>query len=132
MPHAYLVAQFEDVYGIDGPNHDNLIDFVNKHFIAEMPHFEGEDCQNMFALHGIPELTDVCKQNAVEMVRMNNTHKCATAIHGCRKEADDECRRGYSCADTILETFVMSRQQTNRIIYRQRMKCDMKTVPFYR
>ncbi len=86
------------------------------HFIAEIPCFEGEDCQNVYALNGVPELTDVCKRNAVEMVRMNNTHKCATAINGCKKEANDECRRGYNCTDTILETFV--NDHTNRIVYR--------------
>jgi hypothetical protein len=78
-------AWFEDAYDINDPNHANLIDFVNKHFIAEIPRFEGEDCQKIYALNGVPKLTDVCKRNAVEMVRMNNTHKCATAINGCKK-----------------------------------------------
>ncbi len=62
------------------------------------------------------------------MVRMNNTHKCATAINGCKKEADDECRRGYSCIETIFETFVNG--HTNRIVYRRRMECDMKIAPY--
>ncbi len=60
------------------------------------------------------------------MVRMNNTHKCATAINECKKEANDECRRGYKRTDTILETFV--NEQTNGIVYRQRMECDLKIV----
>jgi hypothetical protein len=33
LPHAHLVARLEDAYDIDDPNCDNLIDFVNKHFI---------------------------------------------------------------------------------------------------
>jgi hypothetical protein len=37
LPHAHLVARFEDAYDIDDPNRANLLDFVNKHFIAEMP-----------------------------------------------------------------------------------------------
>ncbi len=66
LPHAHLVARFEDAYDIDDPNCDSLIDFVNKHFIAEMPRFEGEDCQNIYvgpqigmnpeSLWGLPKL----------------------------------------------------------------------------
>ena len=93
-----------------------------------MPRFDGEDCQNISALNGVHEFTDEYRQNAVEMVRMNNTHKCATAINGCKKEANDECRRGYNRTDTILETFV--NEQTNRIVYRRRKLCDLKIVPY--
>jgi hypothetical protein len=128
LPHAHLVARFEDAYDIDDPNREALIDFVNNHFIAEMPRFDGEDCQNIYALNGVHEFTDEYCRKAVEMVRMNNTHKCATAINGCKKEANDECRRGYNRTDTILETFV--NQQTNRIVYRRRMLCDLKIVPY--
>jgi hypothetical protein len=45
LPHAHLVAWLEDSYDIDDPNCDNLIDFVNKYFIAEIPCFEGEEFQ---------------------------------------------------------------------------------------
>ena len=55
-----------------------------------MPRFEGEDCHNIYALNGVPEFIDEYQRKAVEMVRMNNTHKCATAINGCKKEAIDE------------------------------------------
>ena len=64
-----------------------------------MPRFEGEDYQNIYALDSVPEYTDLFKRTAVEMVRMNNTHKCATAINGCKREADDKCRHGYGCSD---------------------------------
>ncbi len=94
LQHAHLVAWFEDAYDIDDPNRANLLDFVNKHFIAEMPRFEGEDYQYTFALDGVPENTDFFKRNAVEMVCMNNTHKCAMAINGCKRETDNKCRRG--------------------------------------
>ncbi len=30
--------------------------------------------------------TDEYKRKAVEVVRMNNTHKCATAINGCKEK----------------------------------------------
>ena len=102
MPHAHLVARFEDAYDIDDSNRDSLIDFVNKHFIAEMPRFEGEYCQNIYALNGVHEFIDEYRRKAVEMVCMNNTHKCATTINGCKKEANDECRRGYNRTDTIF------------------------------
>jgi hypothetical protein len=128
LPHAHLVARLEDAYGIDDPNCDNLINFVNKHFIAEIPCFEGEEFQNIYVSNGEPEFTEKYKQKAAEMVRMNNTHKCATAINGCKKEADGECRRGYSCVETIFEMFV--NEHTNRIVYRHRMECDMKIVPY--
>jgi hypothetical protein len=48
----------EDAYDIDDPNHDNLIDFVNKHFIAEIPCFEGEEFQNIYVSNGEPEFTE--------------------------------------------------------------------------
>jgi hypothetical protein len=91
LSHAHLVAWLEDAYGIDDPNRDNLIDFVNKHFIAETPRFEGKEFQNIYVSNGEPEFTEKYKWKAVKMVRMNNTHKCATAINGCKKEADDKC-----------------------------------------
>ena len=128
LPHAHLVARFEEAYDIDDPNRANLLYFVNKHFIAEMPRFEGEDYQNIFALDGVPEYTDFFKRTAVEMVRMNNTHKCAMAVNGCKKEADDKCRRGYGCTDIILDTYV--NESTNRIVYRRRMECDLMIVPY--
>ncbi len=73
LPHAHLVAWLEDAYDIDDPNCDNLIDFVNKHFIAEIPRFGGEEFQNIYVSNGEPEFTEKYKQKAVEMVRMNNT-----------------------------------------------------------
>jgi hypothetical protein len=123
-----LVARFEGAYDIDDPNRANLLEFINKHFIAEMPRFEGEDYQNIFALNGVLEFTDGFKRKAVEMVRMNNTHKCAVAINGCKRQAEDECRRGYGRADIIADTFV--NETTNRIVYRRRMECDLKIVPY--
>jgi hypothetical protein len=62
------------------------------------------------------------------MVHMNNTHRCATAINRCKKDAKDLCKRGYSCSKMISETYV--NQVTNRIVYRCRMKCNLKIVPY--
>jgi hypothetical protein len=39
-----------------------------------MPHFEGEEFQNIYAADGAPAYTEQYKQKAVEKVCMNNTH----------------------------------------------------------
>jgi hypothetical protein len=115
LPHAHLVARFKGSYDIDDENRANLLEFVNKHFIAEIPRFEGEDCQNIFSLNGTSIITDSFKRKAVEVVRMNNTHKCAVAINGCKRQAEDECKRGYGRADIIPDTFVGPRGA--RVVY---------------
>ncbi len=46
---------------------------------------DGEEFQNIYVADGAPAYTEQCKQKAVEMVSMNNTHRCATAINGCKK-----------------------------------------------
>ncbi len=82
------------------------INFVNRHFPAEMPHFDEEEFQNIYASDGALAYTEQRKWKAVEIVRMNNTHRCTTAINGCKKDANDLCKCGYSCRKMILETFV--------------------------
>jgi hypothetical protein len=62
------------------------------------------------------------------MVHINNTHRSATAINGCKKDANDLCNRGYSCSKMISETYV--NQVTNRIVYQRRMECNFKIVPY--
>jgi hypothetical protein len=115
LSHAHLVARLDDANDIDESNHEDLINFVTRHFAAEMPCFEGGEFQNIFVADGTPAYTEQYKQKAVEMVRMNNTHMCATAINGCKKDAKDLCKCGYSCSKMISETCV--NQVTNRIVY---------------
>ncbi len=62
------------------------------------------------------------------MVCMNNTHRCATAIHGCKKDATNLCKCGYSCREMISETYV--NQVTNRIVYQHRIESNLKIVPY--
>jgi hypothetical protein len=93
-----------------------------------MPCFEGEEFQNIHVADGAPAYMEHYKQKAAEMVRMNNTHRCATAINGCKKDAKDLCKRGYSCSKMISENYV--NQVTNRIVYRLRMECDLNIVPY--
>jgi hypothetical protein len=37
LPHAHLVVRLDDAHDIDDPNREDLIYFVNRHFVAEMP-----------------------------------------------------------------------------------------------
>ncbi len=59
---------------------------------------------------------------------MNNTHQCSTAINGCKKNEGCQGKCGYSCTDTIPETFVDN--ITNRVVYQRRLICDLKIVPY--
>ncbi len=54
LSHAHLVAQLDDVNDIDNPNCEDLINFVNRHFAAERPLFDGEEFQNIYAADGAP------------------------------------------------------------------------------
>ncbi len=89
LPHAHLVAQLDDANDIDYPNREDLINFVNRHFAAEMLCFEGEDFQKHIHGRWCSCMYEAVQKKAVEMVRMNNTHRCATAINGCKKDAKD-------------------------------------------
>ncbi len=81
LPHAHLVVRLDDAHDIDDSNREDLIYFVNRHFIAEMPRFEGEEYHNVYQEQdGSTAFTDEYKRKAVEVVCMNNTHKCSTAI----------------------------------------------------
>ncbi len=97
-------------------------------FAAEIPRFDGEEFQNIHAADGAPAYTEQYKQKAVEIVCMNNTHRCPTAINGCKKDANNLCKCGYSCSEMITETYV--NQVTNRIVYQRRMECNLKIIPY--
>jgi len=96
LPHAHLVIRLDNAHDIDDPYREDQIYFVNRHFVAEMPHFQGEEYQIVYADDGNAAFTEEYTQNAVEVVHMNNTHKCSTAINGCKKDDSEECKRGYS------------------------------------
>ena len=80
-----------------------------------MSRFEEEENHNVYTKNGGQEFTDAEKRKAVEVVRMNNTHKCATAINECKKDSNAQCKHGYSQTETIPKTYV--NEVTNRIIY---------------
>ena len=62
------------------------------------------------------------------MACKHNLHKCAVAVNGCKKHISDRCRRGYSCTETINETYVD--ELTDRVVY-QRWHCDDFRVVVY-
>ncbi len=37
---------------------------------------------------------------------MHNTHKCTVAAYGCKKQAGDIFKPGYSCTEMIPESYV--------------------------
>ncbi len=94
LPHAHWVAGLDDANDIDDPNCEDLFNFVSRHFSAEMPCFDGEEFQNIYAVDGAPAYMEQYKCKVVEMVCMNNTHRCATAINGCKKDANNLCKHG--------------------------------------
>jgi hypothetical protein len=47
LPHAHLVARLKDAPDITDQNHEDVINFVDSHFVAELPRFEGEEHQNV-------------------------------------------------------------------------------------
>ncbi len=45
---------------MDDLNCEDLINFVNRHFAAEMPRFEGEEFQNIYTVDGAPAWMPPC------------------------------------------------------------------------
>ncbi len=129
LPHAHLVAHLKEASDITDQNHEDLINFVDSHFVAKLPRFEGEEHQNVFTKkNSKSEFTQEYKEKAVEMVRMHNTHKCSTSVNGCKKDINAKCKCGYSRSEYVSETFV--NKVTNRVVYRRRTKNDLLIVPY--
>jgi len=128
LPHAHMVARLKDAHDITDQYQQDLIEFVNLHFVAEFPRFEGSEHQNVYRRDGEPEFTELYKKKAIEAVRMHNKHKCSTAINGCKRDSNAQCKRGYSRTETIPETYVDA--VTNRIVYRRRTDDDLLIVPY--
>ncbi len=58
LPHAHLVAHLKDAPDISDQNNEDLINFVDSHFMAELPCFEGEKHQNVYTkMNGESEFT---------------------------------------------------------------------------
>ncbi len=90
--------------------------------------FEGDEHQNNYHEEDSPAYTDAYKRKSVELIHMNNMHQCSTAINGCKKNEGCQCKCGYSCTDTIPETFVDN--VTNRVVYQRCLVCDLKFFPY--
>ncbi len=128
MPHAHMVFHLDNAHDIDADNQEDLIDFVDRNFMAELPRFEGEEFQNVHWWDNENELTDDYKAKALEMVHKHNLHSCAVAVNGCKKDISDRCRHGYSRTDTINESYV--NQLTDRVVYQRRHRDDLRVVPY--
>ncbi len=58
------MVRLDNAHGIDDPNWEDLIYFVNRHIVAEMPRFEGEEYHNVYKEDGSTVFTDEYKQKA--------------------------------------------------------------------
>ncbi len=47
LPYAHIVFRIDNAHDIDADNQEDLIDFVHRNFIAELPQFKGEEFQNI-------------------------------------------------------------------------------------
>jgi hypothetical protein len=99
-----VVICSKDAYDIDADNRDDLISFVNQHFLAEMPRFERENHQNIYAEDGAQPFTAEYKSKAVETVCMHNTYQCATAVNGCKREKIDDQKQYQTHMPILLQT----------------------------
>ncbi len=102
-----------------------MFDFVNRNFVAEIPRIEGEENQNVHWWDNQKELTTQYTEKAIQLVCMHNIHCCAAAINGCKKNDSDRCRRGYSCTETIEQTYVDD--LTDRVIYQHQQSDDFES-----
>jgi hypothetical protein len=125
-----MVIRFTDFIDIDDGNHQEVIDFVNKYFIAEMPRFAGEEDQNIFQEDNDRLFNNAYKQKAIELVRMYNVHHCAVALNGCKKESTDRCNRGYDRTDAIPETSIDLDKRIPIVYRRRNVNTDLNIVPY--
>jgi hypothetical protein len=118
LPHVHMVFRLQDGVDYDDADQDKLINFVNKYFIAEMPRFAGEECQNVFQEIGKEPFDDAYRRKAVQLVRAHNIHKCNVALNACKKKSTDKCSRGYNCTEATTVTYVDANK--SHIVYRRR------------
>ena len=112
LPHFHLVVRLEDA-----PNYYDPIDvreFIDEHIYAEIPQRQNYQHLNdsQFALYR-------------ETVGAHMLHKCAAAVNGCKKQASDLCKQGYSRTQPEPETWLDNRGYWH---YRRRTHQDMHVV----
>jgi hypothetical protein len=93
-----MVFGLRNASDIDAVDLDELISFVNRNSIAEMPRFQGNEYHNIDWWGNENELTEDFKAKALKTVRKHNLHNCAVANNGCKKDVSDRCWHGYSRA----------------------------------
>ncbi len=94
LPNVHMVFCLNKAQDTHTINQNDLFEFVDQNFIAEMPRFEGEEFANIHWWDHENKLTDDYKEKAVEMVCKHNLHNCAVAVNGCKKDVSDRCRCG--------------------------------------
>ncbi len=104
---------------IDANHCDELFAFNNRHFIAELPRFAGNEYQNIYWWGDEIDLTEDFKAKALGT---------AVTINGCKKDVSDWCRRGYSWTKKNWETYV--NELTDRIMYQWRYVDDLRIVQY--
>jgi hypothetical protein len=95
LPRAHMVFRVDSAHDIDADKQEDIINFVDRNFIAVLCRFEGEEFQNIHWWDNKNELTDDYKAKALEIVCKHNLHNCAVTINGFQKDISDRCRRGY-------------------------------------
>jgi hypothetical protein len=86
-----MVFHLRNAPDIDAVDRDGLISFVNRNFMAELPHFQGNEYHNIDWWGNENELTENFKAKALKKVCKHNIHNCAVTINGCKKNASDRC-----------------------------------------
>ncbi len=119
LPHTHMVFRLRNAPDIDAVDRDQLISFVDRNFIAELPRLQRNEYHNIDWWGNENELTEDFKAKAVKRVHKHNLQNCAVAINGCKIDASDRCQHGYIRTETIPETYV--NQMTDRIIYQRRL-----------
>ncbi len=85
LPHAHFFFCLNNAHDIDTNNHEDLIAFVDKKNIVELPQFDWDEFQNIHWWDTENELTDEYKAKALKMVRMHNIYNCTITVNGCKK-----------------------------------------------
>ena len=129
MPHFHLCCQLED-----GPTPENTIPFVDEFICAEMPRYDPNNpAASNIKLHANENasiLTPLYITKYQDAVSGNMAHVCSANVNGCKKTANERCRREYDRIAAIPYTTIDP--QTLRVKYRRRTAADFRIVPHNR
>jgi len=107
LPHFHMCVRLTDVP--DTSDIEASVVFIDQHVSAEMP---------------IGDTDDDVKLRGI--INDHMCHKCAVAQNGCKRTANDRCKRGYGTGQLIPETYIDERGFP---VYRRRTENDLHVVP---